>query len=210
MAGMDLRRQRIHEIFGGGGMSNYVCPLNKRACRCDPEAPDKKLQPCMLTKRISKLFRLLGSDYLGEVNSATDKLKQLVSSEGLTFNDLAILIENCDGQIEEKKYSDADAEQIYAMGQKKGMEKGRVEEARKRELPPEFFDADGYPQWNAIALFCQRNINRLHSEWERTFVDDMTGKTLCYAPTEKQAKHLLAIYVKLGGKYDPKAAHIYR
>jgi hypothetical protein len=81
---------------------------------------------------------------------------------------------------------------------------------RKRDVPPEFYDADGRPRWNEIALFCQRNITRLRDEWERTFVNDMAGKTLWREPTEKQGKHLIAIFVKLGGYYDPKAAHLRR
>ena len=63
-----------------------------------------------------------------------------------------MVIENTSGEIEEKKYSDTDAEIIFA----KGVEKGRAEEARKQTAPPEFYDADGYPRWNEIAVFCQK------------------------------------------------------
>jgi hypothetical protein len=56
-------------------------------------------------------------------------------------------------EIEAKKYTDADAEEIW----KKGIEKGRAEEARKQAAPPEFYDADGHPRWNEIALFCQKH-----------------------------------------------------
>ncbi len=187
-------------------MIDYVCPLNKRACRCDPEATDKGLQPCMLTKRISKLFRMFGSDYPAEVSNAADKLKQLISSVGLSFNDLAILIENCDGQIEERKYGDADAEVIFA----RGAEKGRTEEARKKDLPPDFYDADGHPRWVEIALYCQKQTTRLRSEWEREFVTDMAGKLMWREPSEKQAKHLMAIFVRLGGHYDPRTCNVHR
>ena len=159
-----------------------------------------------ITKRIGKFIRMLGSSFEGEAHNALAMMKRLLETEGLTFNDIATVIENHQGEIEERKYSDTDAEIIFA----KGMEKGRAEEARKKNLPPEFYDADGYPQWNAIALFCQRSEARLRDEWERTFINDMAGKTLYREPTEKQAKHLLAIFVKLGGHYDPKAAHLRR
>jgi hypothetical protein len=108
------------------------------------------------------------------------------------------VIENCNGEIEERRYSDADAKIIYERGMEKGLEKGRAE----RQAPPEFYDEAGLPRWNEIALFCQRNEARLDS-WQRTFVSDMAGKTLLREPTEKQAKHLLAIFIKLGGHYDP-------
>jgi hypothetical protein len=159
-----------------------------------------------VAKRIAKLFRLLASDFDGEVLSAARRMKQQLAGEGLSFNDIAIVIENANGEIEERKYSDADAEIIFT----KGVEKGRAEEVRKQQAPPEFYDVDGRPRWNAIALFCQKNVGRLRGEWERTFVNDMAGKTLWCTPTEKQAKHLLAIFVKLGGHYDHKTAHLHR
>jgi hypothetical protein len=75
-------------------------------------------------------------------------------------------------------------------------------------MPPAFYDADGQPRWNEIALFCQKNFERLNGDWERVFINDMAGKTLWRQPTEKQDKRLLAIFVKLGGRYDPKAAYL--
>jgi hypothetical protein len=71
------------------------------------------------------------------------------------------------------------------------------------ELPPEFYDADGQPPWNQVALFCRKHVAQLHSHWEREFVTDMAGKTLWRQPSEKQAKHLLAIFIRLGGVYEP-------
>src|SRR6516165_11225423 len=158
-----------------------------------------------VAKRIAKLFRLLASDFDGEVLSAARRMKQQLIAEGLSFNDIATVIENHQGEIEERKYSDADAEIIFA----RGVEKGRTEEARKQQAPPEFYDADGHPRWSEIALFCQKHITQLRSQWEITFVNDMAGKTLWREPSDKQAKHLLAVFVKLGGSYDPKTAHIH-
>jgi hypothetical protein len=159
-----------------------------------------------VAKRIATLFRLLGSNFEGEVLGAVAAMKRLFAAEHLTFHDIATVIESCNGEIEERKYSDADAEIIFA----KGVEKGRVEEARKQTAPPEFYDADGRPRWSEIALFCQKRSEQLRSEWEKTFINDMAGRTLWREPTEKQAKHLLAIFVKLGGHYDPKAANVRR
>jgi hypothetical protein len=157
-----------------------------------------------VAKRVAKLFRLLGSDFDGEVLNAARRMKHQLAAEGLSFNDLAVVIENAAGEIEERKYSDADAEIIFA----RGIEKGRKEEAQKRDAPPEFYDSDGRPRWSEIALFCQKNIGRLRDDWERTFINDMAGKTLWRQPSEKQSKHLIAIFVKLGGPYDPKATNL--
>jgi hypothetical protein len=148
-----------------------------------------------VAKRIATLFRMLGSNFDGEVLNTVAAMKRLFAAEGLSVNDIATVIENCNREIEERKYSDKDAEIIFA----RGVDKGRAEQLREQQAPPEFYDADGQPRWNEIALFCQRNDARLRSEWERTFVNDMAGKTLLREPTEKQAKYLLAIFVKLGG-----------
>jgi hypothetical protein len=159
-----------------------------------------------VAKRVAKLFRLLASDFDGEVLNAARRMKQQLLTEGLNFNDIATVIENHQGEIEEKKYSDGDLKEVWD----RGVEKGRKEEAHKQQAPPEFYDADGQPRWNEIALFCQKNTARLRSEWEQTFINDMAGKTLWSQPSEKQAKHLLAIFVKLGGHYEPKTAHVRR
>jgi hypothetical protein len=160
-----------------------------------------------IAKRIAKLFRLLASDFDGEVLNAARRMKQQLATEGLSFNDIATVIENANGEIEEKKYSDTDAEIIFS----KGVEKGRSEEARKKDLPPEFYDADGQPRWYEIAVFCQQNSTQLRNEWEQNFVNDMPSRIIKFGkPTEKMIPHLLAIFVRLGGKYDPKTVHLRR
>jgi len=160
-----------------------------------------------IAKRIAKLFRMLASDFDGEVLNAARRMKQQLIAEGLSFNDIATVIENANGEIEERKYSDADAEIIFA----KGVEKGRTEEARKQQAPPEFYDADGSPRWYEIAMFCQQNSAQLHSDWEQNFTSDMPSKIIKFGkPTDKQIPHLLAIFVKLGGYYDPKTTHLHR
>src|SRR6516165_6827596 len=113
-------------------------------------------------ERIADLFRLLESDFEGEVLGAVGAMKRLFQSEGLSFADIATVIANHQGEIEEKKYSDTNAEIIF----QKGMAKGREEEVRKQAAPPEFFDVDGQPRWYEIAVFCQQNSTKLRSEWE--------------------------------------------
>jgi hypothetical protein len=147
-----------------------------------------------VAKRIATLFRMLSSGFEGEVLNAVAAIKRLLAAEGLAFNDIATVIESCNGEIEERKYSDSDAEIIFA----RGVEKGRAEQVRVQAGPPEFYDADGYPRWNAIALFCQKNHRRLRPI-EQGFVDDMAGSTLWREPSEKQARWLLSIFLRLGG-----------
>jgi hypothetical protein len=147
-----------------------------------------------IARRIAKLFRLLASEYDGEVLNAARRMKRQLAAEGLNFNDIATVIENADGEIMEKKYSDADAEVIFA----RGVERGRKEQARKPPLASDFYDEDRQPRWNSMALFCLERQARLTAN-ELQFVEDMASKTLSYQPSEKQGKWLLAIFIKLGG-----------
>src|SRR6516165_7307606 len=148
-----------------------------------------------IAKRIGKLVRMFGSDNEHERGNALERLVVVLKEEKISFNDLATVIENANGEIEAKKYSDTDAEIIFA----KGVEKGRTEEARKQQAPPEFYDADGAPRWYEIAMFCQGNVAQLYSEWERNFVNDMPSRIIKFGkPTERMIPHLLAIFVRLG------------
>ena len=93
-----------------------------------------------LAKRIAKLFRSLSSDFDGEVLGAVAAMKRLFAAEGLSFHDIATVIESCNGEIEERKYSDADAKVIF----ERGMAKGREQSGDRGNL--EFFD------WRRAAL----------------------------------------------------------
>jgi hypothetical protein len=152
-------------------------------------------------KRIGKLVRMFGSSFENEGHVALAKLKSLLGEEGLSFSDVATVIENASGEIEELKFSESDMKEAYGCG----IEKGRVEEARRQQGPPEFYDEDGRPRWNAIALFCQRNHERLKPNEEK-FIDEMAAQTMWRNPSgsdepyERQAKWLLSIFIRLGGR----------
>jgi hypothetical protein len=166
----------------------------------------------VLAKRVAKLIRLFGSNFEGEAISAAIGLRRLLQSEGSSFNDVATLIENCNGQIEEKKFSDTDANIIF----ERGLEKGLAEAARRQELPPEFYDVDGTPRWYEIAEYCQKNRKQqkngkpLLSAWEQQFISDMPSNVIRYSkPTPRQIPFLMAIFVKLGGPYEPKSVNLH-
>jgi hypothetical protein len=147
-----------------------------------------------LAKQIADRFRRLGSDFEGERASAANALWKLCKANGISFNDLAILIENHTGEIEELKYSDADVAVFF----QKGVEKGQAE---VRESGAGGLWNGGTPQWDKIALWCQERSARLRPN-EQQFVDDMAGRVLFREPTPKQAQWLLSIFFKLGGKRE--------
>jgi hypothetical protein len=156
-----------------------------------------------IAKRISKLIRMFGATE-EEAKVAVLKLRSLCTEQKISLNDIAILIENCNGEIEQLKYSDADAAAIYA----RGVEKGRTE--RPAQEATEFFDEDGTPRWYEIATYCRENQGHSLSNWEKNFADDMPAKIASYGrPTSAQARHLLRIFIKLGGVVDAKVVRTF-
>ena len=71
---------------------------------------------------------MLSSDFDGEALNAVAAMKRLFKAERLTFHDIATVIESCNGEIEERKYSNSDAEIIFNRGVEKGPRRaGRAE-----------------------------------------------------------------------------------
>ena len=148
-----------------------------------------------LARRIATLFRLLGSSYEGEVLGAVAAMKRLFAAEGLAFHDIATVIESCNGEIEERKYSDRDAELIFA----RGVEKGRAE-SRGRSLSANYFDDDGEPRWAEIAKFCHGHpALRSLKPNEQEFIDELQTKLRWRSPSRAMGGFALSIFWKLGG-----------
>jgi hypothetical protein len=173
----------------------YECPNTKRLCDCDPDSPDPSARPCALATRAGKFLRLVldgGNDNLTLV--AAEKLRRLLQSE------------NCDlaRQLETKFYDDADATKIF----KRGREREREEISRQPQAPPEYYDADGFPRWDEIALFCQRLIaqgmKRAKNPGEEQFINEMAGKMMFRQPTRPQGEWLFDIFIRFGGPCNRK------
>ena len=156
----------------------------------DPEEEAKKFR-----KTIADHIRRLSSEFEGERTAAVNTLRSKLKSHGLDIHDVANVIEGATGEIGGAKLlTDDDAKKIY----ERGVEEGKS--AAGPGLNPDFYESDGSPRWHEIALFCQEQTQRLHSEKEQEFVADMAGKTLFRTPTPRQGDWLLAIFYKLGGK----------
>ena len=176
-------------------MTAHTCPLNKRACRCNPEAMEAKFRPCMLARRIGTTVRMLGAEREAEAIAATHALRRLLPGEGLAFSDVATLIENADGEIEQLKYSDSDAEAIFTRGVEEGSKKNAG-----RAFSTDFFDDNGAPRWLEIAKFCDGSSNQLEPR-EQTFVAEMVMNMQYYGSPRsyKQGGYLLSIFYRLRG-----------
>jgi hypothetical protein len=146
-------------------------------------------------QKIAHTLRLLNSDKPGEVFATVQALKRLLQALGTDLDGLARgfekILNGGGGAITQAQMQKALSD-AYAAG---------VQEAENRlHGTHEFQNTDGKPPWEAIALFLQRNKNRLDAR-HHEFVDDMASRTAFgREPTEKQHKYLHSLFYKLGGK----------
>jgi hypothetical protein len=137
-----------------------------------------------ISDKIGKLIRMLSSDKDGEVMGAVHALRRTLSSAGTDLHALADAIGGG------KKFSEADAAEIYL----RGLEEGRRQAARNGG-----FHSVGEPTWHEIALECQKRNDVLRGPAEREFVSDMVRRTVHGGRlTEKQEKWLRDIYARVG------------
>lgn len=138
--------------------------------------------------KLGKLLRLLTSDRDGEIIAAARAIRRTLESEKLDIHALAETVETTAGP---KKFSEAEALEIYQRGRREG--KGEAEAARGfREV------GSDEPGWHEIACVCAARPERLRDDREREFAEDMVRRTVRGGePTEKQAHWLRAIYTRV-------------
>jgi hypothetical protein len=139
-----------------------------------------------IADRIGKLLRLLSSDQDGEVVAAVRAIQRTLEGEKLDIHALADRIEQ---PANGKKFSEAEAKEIYL----RGVTDGRREAEQQQ---PVRFDCVDEPTWHKIACAC-RDRGIFRSEREEEFVLDMCRRTVHGGePTEKQASWLKKIYAR--------------
>jgi hypothetical protein len=156
----------------------------------------------MLNRDTAKLIaavlrRMLSSEFDGEALASVQALKTVLVRAGLSCHDLAVAIENYGeagvAKIEQRKYTDAEADIIF----RKGIERGR-KESGGRILSVDFFDDDGEPRWLAIATYCQNDPAKLSLKPnEQQFIEEMPTKLRWRSPTPPMGGFLLSIFWKL-------------
>jgi hypothetical protein len=141
--------------------------------------------------RIADLVRRLGTDFEGEAVATWSALKRLLASCDATYTDLG-------NAIETGGLAEAEMKRLFNAGYQKG-----VEDTERKRIAQETalgFKPDGSPDWEAIALYCQRQKARLEAK-HRQFVDDMASRmTWGREPTERQGIYLLSLFRQLGGR----------
>jgi hypothetical protein len=145
--------------------------------------------------RIADLVRLLGSESEGEVLNAHRALKRVLASRCVGFTDLGNAIE----KLATGGLADDQMQRLFDAGYQKGLK----DAARKQVEAEGAFGLrpDGSPDWESIALYCQREKGRLKEDRHHQFVDDMASRmTWSLEPTPKQATYLLSLFRQLGGR----------
>jgi hypothetical protein len=138
-----------------------------------------------LEEKIADRVRMLASDKPGEVVAAANALKLILASAGTDMNGLARAIENLGRNAEQmRKVWDAAVQHT----------ENRLHGA------DEFRSTDGKPNWQSVALYCQRNKHRLDVK-HHNFIDKVAAQTVYdREPTERMHKYLFSLFLRLGGK----------
>jgi len=142
-----------------------------------------------LEEKIAAVVRLFASDRDGEKLAAVAALERTLKSAGTDFNGLAHGIENLGKST------------VVPDEIKKKIWDAAVEHTENRlHGGDDFRSTDGKPDWKAVALFCQRNIQRLDAR-HHDFINKVAAQTVYYQePTERMHKYLFSLFLRLGGK----------
>jgi hypothetical protein len=151
----------------------------------------------VFARRLAACVRMVMSDKGGEVANALEIIQRLLRTEGIDLHAIAERIETPAGMNEATKEKIRKAlKDERAAGYAEGV---RAAEA-KQHGADEFRNADGTPDWRAVALFVQREKHRLPVR-NHEFIDKMASKTVYgHEPSEPQHKYLKSLFYQLGGK----------
>ena len=142
-----------------------------------------------LEQRIAMVIRLLASDKDGEILAATAALKRTLASAGTDINGLAHGIENLGKST------------VVPDEIKKKIWDAAVQHTENRlHGADDFIDSSGKPTWQSVALYCQRNIDRLAPK-HHDFINKVASQTVYdREPTERMHKYLFSLFLQLGGR----------
>jgi hypothetical protein len=146
-------------------------------------------------QKLANVIRRLASDHDGEVIATVSALKRLLALRNADLNDLAGAVERlATGGLEE-----AHMQRLFDAGYAKGLDDATRTQAEEQAVYGQ--RQDGSYDWEAIALYCQREKGHLKEDRHRQFVDDMASRmTWSREPTPKQATYLLSLFRQLGGR----------
>src|SRR5262249_5707882 len=135
-----------------------MCPHNERCWRRRAMA-----LPRELAAKLGKPIRLLASNSLGEAFAALCAIARLLEYHSYTFHTLADHVENANGgslSEDDKKKIRSEIENAYSLGYAEGVKAAEA----KQHGTGAFRNTDGALEWTEVALYCQREKQRLPSK----------------------------------------------
>jgi hypothetical protein len=125
-------------------------------------------------------------------------LQTISKDKGVDIHALADRVEKANGGLTDtdKQRIRSEIENARAIGYAEGVKAAEA----KQHGTGAFRNTDGKLEWTEIALFVQREKQRLPAK-HHEFVDDMASRTVYgREPTPRQHKYLHSLFYKLGGK----------
>ena len=140
-----------------------------------------------LEQRIADCIRMLDASEDGVVIATVAALKRVLASAGTDIHGLAHGVENLG-----KGISNEERKKIWDMA---------VQHTENRlHGADEFIDSSGKPTWQSVALYCQRNKERLAPK-HHEFINKVAAQTVWdQEPTPRMHKYLFSLFLQLGGK----------
>jgi hypothetical protein len=152
--------------------------------------------PRELAAKLGKPIRLLASDSRGEAVAALCAIARLLEAYGQSFHELADHVEAGGLTEAAKQKIGAAIKQARIEGYAEGVKAAES----KQHGTGAFRNTDGSLEWSEVALYCQRQKNRL-PEKHHEFINDMAARTVWgREPTPRQHQYLHSLFYKLGGK----------
>ena len=151
-------------------------------------------RPKLMSRRSPTSFAGWAPSMKAEAVATVRTLKRALASQNLTFTDLGDGIE----KLATGGLTQSAMEQIRDAGYAKGLADA---EQKHAEAPGVYgLRPDGSTDWEAIALYCQRQKHRIEAQHHQ-FVDDMASRmTWGREPSEKQGRYLLSLFRQIGGR----------
>lgn len=161
------------------------------------------LPPDLITRRdhrhgsrLGDVLRRLLLAIDSEAIAAVHAVRRMLESAGTDAHGLVDHLESTGGGAANGSISKEALKNAFERGYAKG-----IEDAENRQHDGrDFRNTDGKLEWDAVALFLQRNKHRLDPR-HHDFIDDMAARAAWERePTERQHRYLHSLFYKLGGK----------
>jgi hypothetical protein len=157
--------------------------------------------------RLGNIIMLLASSNDGDVLAAAHALARALQSAGADHHDLVKHLEEPSLNDRQIKLIQDEIDQRARIAHDEGIAEGLRRAEAKQPGLDDFPNVDGTPDWRRVALYVQREKDRLPARAQTVqaleFIGDMALRArsrFSYAPTQKQHAWLYDLFLKLGGK----------